>query len=704
MSDVTDSDYDQEAHENLITAIQAIGRIKATSKRGVVKKKVKKVSACELIGAIHSTRNLDEIKKEVQRKKNAHKKGKGSTLPAPLHRLANERIHSSVAYTEAKKDLAVWAPVVQENRLADQLVFTIEQNEAIDQSGTERLQNFKARTSLELEMANILGTSKNALPNEKLYTEAEMELLKAMSLEEAKAKCAQLQKVRALVSYREAKLRRQAKIKSKSYHRHLKRQKRKQLIKEFDELLLKDPEASKEKLAQIERQRILERATLKHRNGSKRIQMLARHASKDANAKRALEEQIRLGRELTEKHGMESDSDSDNDGAEVGTENALTPQLLLEKAAEIAAQEETLETSESNPALRVSLQQLRQEQKISSEKTAATAQKALVGQHHFRVNGATRREVEMDGKKIWEEDPTWDLTRDEVASSQEPIEKTDTVREQACVETVSSGPVRKRKLGVSEKKEKKKKTKKACETSANVKELFDNAEQRLVELTTKEAELIRHTEKKSTEARDADNMAHIGECVGNLDDKGTDEVFNGVRNAGAMKAAKKKMEEEERHSAQEIDISLDPRHFLNAETSAITQVSADLMERVDDFDVEAEQEALVAAAFEDDDVIGDFEAEKSAIEEQEKPKDLDLTLQGWGSWIGPGIASKKKDRFVVKAEKKKRKDQGRNGLIISEAVDSSIDKVQPHSVSIPILGWFALILSFRFRSLGSIAE
>uniref|UniRef100_A0A914RID3 RRP15-like protein n=1 Tax=Parascaris equorum TaxID=6256 RepID=A0A914RID3_PAREQ len=95
-----------------------------------------------------------------------------------------------------------------------------------------------------------------------------------------------------------------------------------------------------------------------------------------------------------------------------------------------------------------------------------------------------------------------------------------------------------------------------------------------------------------------------------------------------------------------------------------------------------EQEALVAAAFEDDDVIGDFEAEKSAIEEQEKPKDLDLTLQGWGSWIGPGIASKKKDRraFVVKAEKKKRKDQGRNGLIISEAVDSSIDKVQPHSV------------------------
>lgn len=39
-------------------------------------------------------------------------------------------------------------------------------------------------------MANILGTSKNTLPNEKLYTEAEMELLKAMSLEEVSFCCA----------------------------------------------------------------------------------------------------------------------------------------------------------------------------------------------------------------------------------------------------------------------------------------------------------------------------------------------------------------------------------------------------------------------------------------------------------------------------------------------------------------------------------
>lgn len=79
------------------------------------------------------------------------------------------------------------------------------------------------------------------------------------------------------------------------------------------------------------------------------------------------------------------------------------------------------------------------------------------GRHNLRADGATRREMEMDSEKIWEEDATWDVTRDEVPSSQEPIENTDAVREQERVETVSSGSIRKRKLEVSEKKEKKKK-------------------------------------------------------------------------------------------------------------------------------------------------------------------------------------------------------------------------------------------------------
>lgn len=54
-----------------------------------------------------------------------------------------------------------------------------------------------------------------------------------------------------------------------------------------------------------------ERATLKHRNGSKKIQQLSRYASRNPEVKRFFEEQIRLGRTLTEKHGGGGISDTD---------------------------------------------------------------------------------------------------------------------------------------------------------------------------------------------------------------------------------------------------------------------------------------------------------------------------------------------------------------------------------------------------------
>ena len=56
------------------------------------------------------------------------------------------------------------------------------------------------------------------------------------------------------------------------------------------------------------------------------MQILARHAAKDPAAKKALEEQIRLGRELAEKHSLGQDSDSSS-GDE---EQPLSTQQLLE--------------------------------------------------------------------------------------------------------------------------------------------------------------------------------------------------------------------------------------------------------------------------------------------------------------------------------------------------------------------------------------
>lgn len=56
----------------------------------------------------------------------------------------------------------------------------------------------------------------------------------------------------------------------------------------------------------------------------------------------------------------------------------------------------------------------------------------------------------------------------------------------------------------------------------------------------------------------------------------------------------------------------------------------------------------MAQAFNADDVVGEFDDEKSKLEEDSKPKDIDNRLFGWGGWTGHGISDEKQ------MEKKKR--------------------------------------------------
>lgn len=93
------------------------------------------------------------------------------------------------------------------------------------------LSGWKARTPLEHEVFNI---HKNKQPvTDPLLTPVEKASLKAMSLEEAKMRRAELQRARALQSYYEARARREKKIKSKKYHKVLKKEKAKKALKDL---------------------------------------------------------------------------------------------------------------------------------------------------------------------------------------------------------------------------------------------------------------------------------------------------------------------------------------------------------------------------------------------------------------------------------------------------------------------------------------
>ncbi|EFO22486.1 Utp14 protein [Loa loa] len=660
-----DSDFDEEAHAKLLDTINSLGS--STKKRPLTRKCQKKVRVKELVDLIRSTRNVDDAKKKlVKKKKQGRTAGKDEprTLQAPSHRLIRERIESSIAYSDIRKDLEEWAPIVKKNRLAEQLVFPLIKDPPIQRTASDLVLFFKPRTPLEIELAKLLKTSNNNLRDGEEYTEAELELIRAMSLKEAKAKWAQLKKMRALVGYREAKLKRQAKIKSKSYHRHMKRQKRKQLIKEFEEMMMKNPEAAKEKLEEIDRQRILERATLKHRNGGKGVQQLSRYASKNKDFKKIYEEQIRLGRELAEKHGREKGSDSDSESESTDAVK-LTSTKMLERAAELLEKEEREKFTK--PELKTKLYEMRERERetLKSSALRATGAEFISHRRHELDNDAANESRVCIEKAVEIE---WGPK--ETMSSEEQSERAQHQHDisensgQDCAEKrADEQPKKDLKISKKKKVKKMKNKKKSIDVrDLDIDQLFDKAEKELAENALKKCEFLKLEDEENKRSR-------------SLLPSDTEPAVSS-RQKGKEIAAKTE--------EAVVDISLDPRHFLQVETMALPQISADFVETLEDTGGQAEnQEEVIAKAFEDVDVIGDFEAEKEAVEAAENPKDIDLTLQGWGSWTGPGIISRKKDRFVIKVPKKKRKDAGKTGLIISEAVDQSIEKIQLKSIPFP---------------------
>lgn len=85
--------------------------------------------------------------------------------------------------------------------------------------------------------------------------------------------------------------------------------------------------------------------------------------------------------------------------------------------------------------------------------------------------------------------------------------------------------------------------------------------------------------------------------------------------------------------------------------------------------MEADHKQLIKEAFAGDDVIREFLKEKREAIETNKPKDLDLSLPGWGEWVGMDLkpSAKKRRRFLIKApESSPRKDKNLPNVIISE--------------------------------------
>lgn len=214
-------------------------------------------------GSVHInelTKLLGNSKKQLEISRVVKGSNKKKTLPTPLHKPQAEQIRRTLNYEKSRFQLDKWEALVTANRVAN-LSFPLDRVEKlkIQEKNAEKYpSSWRMKSDLQKELEKLQPVVIKPIQNE----ESESFELTLKELQEKRKEAA---KLRAFQSYKEAKLRRQSKIKSKKYHRMLKREKIKEKLKEFEELQKTNPEEAMKKLEDIEKARAEERFSLRHK-------------------------------------------------------------------------------------------------------------------------------------------------------------------------------------------------------------------------------------------------------------------------------------------------------------------------------------------------------------------------------------------------------------------------------------------------------
>jgi len=232
-----------------------------------------------------------------------------------------ERAERQAGYALGKKDVTKWQAVVKENREADTIVFKGGLAQGVERAPSTAAMAAKVtpQSELEREVAELLKGGAGEVER------AQMDALEAgAEANEAGAeeRRERLMRMRHLMFQHEMKQKRVRKIKSKDYHRRLKKKEKRLQEAEREgadglEGTL-DLEGERGAREAAEYARAEERLTLRHKNTSRWARRALKRgmANMDDGMKKALGEQLRLNEALRKKvemAGSDSDSDSEDD-------------------------------------------------------------------------------------------------------------------------------------------------------------------------------------------------------------------------------------------------------------------------------------------------------------------------------------------------------------------------------------------------------
>ncbi|NXC90858.1 UT14A protein, partial [Cercotrichas coryphoeus] len=609
-----------------------------------------KLVLSELLQPIHPKSTLGSVKKELARVK------RKAAVELPLSKEEANRVVREAAYVTTSKDVGKWQQVVLQNRRAEQLVFPLRQDIATVTPLERATSAWKARTPLEQEIFGLLHKTQQPI-TDPLLTAEEVASVQAMSLEE-------LQKARAVQSYYEAKARRAKRIKSKKYHRVLKKSRRRQALKEFEQLHKSDPAAALARLEELEQLRMQvlpwpspregpaprgalcvmllfpqERMSLKHQNKGKWARSRAIMAKYDLEARKAMQEQLARNKELMQKVRVEPPEEEEEpcevpegDTPALPTPTGANP-WMLGKPSGPAPEPEAQEgpRDDTVPGAVESKDEMEEEEEEEEE---LSEEEALLQDFEQKRR---ERNPQGHGEEQGEELKALSWPRDSPVPPACAEELGDSPVSPACAEQPRDSPVRP-----------------ACaeELVSPGPELPPQAQEQL--LLSEQLHRVQTME-------DVENLAK-------------EEPVEEQEKLVAPRAGKRARQQEEgRAGDRQTEKTAAKRKMISLE--AVLDGKPQEMDCpslpvvLEEEEGGLEQRGVITEAFAGDDVVADFRREKRKAEEAAKPQPVNLVLPGWGEWGGTGLkpSARKVKRFLIKAPPAPpRKDRHLPHVILSE--------------------------------------
>ncbi|KAG0480989.1 hypothetical protein HPP92_011847 [Vanilla planifolia] len=239
--DEDEVENDSEKHVRMLQSITGLpaAAFKGMEKRNVALTDVQsdlggKITVHDLLDPLHGKTGYSMLRKRLNQLEKAP-----MAVQSPLPKVEREKLERKVTYEQSKKEISKWDPLVKRNREAPSLYFAEDIDLGVSTVGAIAAEH-EPRTEFEKKMAALVGNPD--IMEAHMKDGGRLLELNKVSVEDVKLRHNRLAKMRNLLFRHEIRAKHIKKIKSKTYHRILKKERQKTASSEMN----MNPEAAKE--------------------------------------------------------------------------------------------------------------------------------------------------------------------------------------------------------------------------------------------------------------------------------------------------------------------------------------------------------------------------------------------------------------------------------------------------------------------------